>query len=158
MENGNMGRVVELINPKTDEIIPSVISRDRLTNELVAYKVENIKIPDEIKGIKLNEEQKQTLIEGKALYLEDMISTKGEPFNAHVQFNADKKYVEFLFDHKEHQQQSHSEIPKTFRGKDLSDEQYEKFKGGQTIYLDGLLDKKVSLIRDISPLIRKQEK
>ncbi|MCP1301476.1 DUF3945 domain-containing protein [Chryseobacterium sp. S0630] len=142
MENGNMGRVVGLINPKTDEIIPSVISRDRLTNELVAYKVENIKIPDEIKGIKLNEEQKQTLIEGRALYLEGMISSKGEPFNAHVQFNADKKYVEFLFDHKERQQQSHSEIPKTFRGKDLSDEQYEKFKGGQTIYLDGLLDKK----------------
>ncbi|RXM53024.1 MULTISPECIES: DUF3945 domain-containing protein [unclassified Chryseobacterium] len=142
MENGNMGRVVDLINPKNDEIIPSVISRDRLTNELVAYKVENIKIPNEIKGIKLNEEQKQTLIEGQALYLEGMISTKGEPFNARVQFNADKKYVEFLFDHKEHQQQSHSEVPRTFRGKDLNEEQYEKFKRGQTIYLDELLDKK----------------
>lgn len=142
MENGNMGRVVDLINPKNDEIIPSVISRDRLTNELVAYKVENIKIPNEIKGIKLNEQQKQTLIEGQALYLEGMISTKGEPFNAHVQFNADKKYVEFLFDHKEHQQQSHSEVPRTFRGKDLNEEQYEKFKGGQTIYLDELVDKK----------------
>jgi hypothetical protein len=33
-----MGRVVDLVNPKTDEIIPSVISRDRLTNELVAYR------------------------------------------------------------------------------------------------------------------------
>lgn len=142
MANGNMGRVVDLINPKNDEIIPSVISRDRLTNELVAYKVENIKIPNEIKGIKLNEQQKQTLMEGQALYLEGMISTKGEPFNAHVQFNADKKYVEFLFDHKEHQQQSHSEVPRTFRGKDLNEEQYEKFKGGQTIYLDELVDKK----------------
>ncbi|MGL6128871.1 DUF3945 domain-containing protein, partial [Chryseobacterium artocarpi] len=116
MENGNMGRVVDLINPKNNEIIPSVISKDRLTNELVAYKVENIKIPNEIKGIKLNEQQKQTLLEGQALYLEGMISTKGEPFNAHVQFNADKKYVEFLFDHKEGQQQSHSEVPRTFRG------------------------------------------
>ncbi|UTX48852.1 DUF3945 domain-containing protein [Chryseobacterium sp. MA9] len=146
IENGNMGRVVDLINPKTDEIIPSLISRDRLTNELVAYKVEHIKIPDEIKGIRLDESQKQTLIEGKALYLEGMISTKGEPFNAHVQFNADKKYVEFLFDHKQSQQQSQShsqtEVPRTFRGKELNDEQYDRFKAGQTIYLDGLLDKK----------------
>jgi len=38
LENGNMGRVVDLVNPKTDEIIPSIISRDRLTNELVAYR------------------------------------------------------------------------------------------------------------------------
>ncbi len=50
-ETGNMGRVVDLVNPKTDEIIPSVISRDRLTNELVAYRAEYMKIPDEIKGI-----------------------------------------------------------------------------------------------------------
>ena len=50
-ESGNMGRVVDLVNPKTDEIIPSVISRDRLTNELVAYRAEYMKIPDEIKGI-----------------------------------------------------------------------------------------------------------
>lgn len=146
METGNMGRVVDLVNPKTHEIIPSLISRDRLTNELVAYKVENIRIPDEIKGIRLDEAQKQTLIEGKALYLEGMISTKGEPFNAYVQFNADKKYVEFLFDQKQDQQQSqvHSqtEIPRTFRGKALNNDQYERFKAGQTIYIDGLLDKK----------------
>nr|WP_159478925.1 DUF3945 domain-containing protein [Chryseobacterium sp. 18068] len=146
MENGNMGRVVDLVNPKTDEIIPSLISRDRLTNELVAYKVENIKISDEIKGIKLNEEQKQMLMEGKPLYLEGMISTKGEPFNAHVQFNADKKYVEFLFDNnqKQHQTQNNqqSEVPRTFRGKELSEEQYSQFKSGQAIYIDGLLDKK----------------
>ncbi|WP_313002824.1 DUF3945 domain-containing protein [Chryseobacterium gleum] len=146
MKTGNMGRVVDLVNPKTQEIIPSLISRDRLTNELVAYKVENIRIPDEIKGIRLDEAQKQTLIEGKALYLEGMISTKGEPFNAHVQFNADKKYVEFLFDHNQDQQKSQiysqTEIPKTFRGKNLDDDQYERLKTGQTIYIDGLLDKK----------------
>ena len=47
-ESGNMGRVVDLVNPKTDEIIPSVISRDRLTNELVAYRaVKNIDWEDE---------------------------------------------------------------------------------------------------------------
>jgi len=56
------------------------------------------------------------------------------------------KYVEFLFHHKQNQHQSHShfqtEVPRIFRGKELNDEQYDRFKAGQTIYLDGLLDKK----------------
>ncbi|MFX5085501.1 DUF3945 domain-containing protein, partial [Acinetobacter baumannii] len=75
--------------------MPSVISIDRLTNEVIALRQDWMKIPDEMKGIKLNEQQKQTLMEGKLLYLEGMISKKGEPFNAPVQFNADKRFVEF---------------------------------------------------------------
>ncbi|MBP2617868.1 DUF3945 domain-containing protein [Chryseobacterium jejuense] len=153
-ETGNMGRVVDLVNPKTDEIIPSVISRDRLTNELVAYRAEYMKIPDEIKGIKLDEHQKQTLLEGAPLYLEGMTSKKGEPFDATVQFNADKRYVEFIFNnnHTPQQSQHHhnrqqtqptdQEAPKIFRGKELDDSQYEKFKAGQTVYVDGLTDAK----------------
>lgn len=153
-ETGNMGRVVDLVNPKTDEIIPSVISRDRLTNELVAYRAEYMKIPDEIKGIRLDEHQKQILLEGKSLYLEGMTSKKGELFDATVQFNADKRYVEFLFGnnqalkqsqhHYNQQQTQHTypEAPKVFRGKELDDSQYEKFKAGQTIYIDGLTDAK----------------
>jgi len=157
MENGNMGRVVDLVNPKTDEIIPSVISRDRLTNELVAYRAEYMKIPDEIKGIKLDEHQKQTLLEGKPLYLEGMTSTKGTTFDATVQFNADKRYVEFIFDNNQKQQHSqsqkesdqqnqnqnkNSEPPRIFRDKELDDKQYEKFKAGETVYVSGLVDSK----------------
>lgn len=157
MENGNMGRVVDLVNPKTDEIIPSVISRDRLTNELVAYRAEYMKIPDEIKGIKLDEHQKQTLLEGKPLYLEGMTSTKGTTFDATVQFNADKRYVEFIFDNNQKQQHSqsqkesdlqnqnqnkNSEPPRVFRDKELDDKQYEKFKAGETVYVSGLTDSK----------------
>ena len=159
MENGNMGRVVDLVNPKTDEIIPSVISRDRLTNELVAYRAEYMKIPDEIKGIKLDEHQKQILLEGKPLYLEGMTSTKGTTFDATVQFNADKRYVEFIFDNNQKQQHSHSqnehssqnqnqnqnknsEPPRVFRDKELDDKQYKKLKAGETVYVSGLVDSK----------------
>lgn len=153
-ETGNMGRVVDLVNPKTDEIIPSVISRDRLTNELVAYRAEYMKIPEEIKGVKLDDHQKQTLMEGQPLYLEGMTSKKGELFDAIVQFNADKRYVEFLFNNnqapKQSQQQHNQqqtqptdkEAPKVFRGKELDDSQYEKFKAGQTVYVDDLTDAK----------------
>ncbi len=153
LETGNMGRVVNLINSKTGENIPSIISIDKLTNELIALKSEFIKIPDEIKGIKLNDEQKQALIDGKPLKLDGMISKKGTEFSATLQFNADKRYVEFLFDRNDinqraqnndqiKQQNQPQDISKTFRGKELENEQYSKFKEGQTVYLDGLIDKK----------------
>lgn len=84
--------------------------------------------------------------EGKPLYLEGMISRKGTEFNATVQFNADKRYVEFMFDREQFKQNRHAqengEAPRFIRGKELSDEQYDKFKSGQTIYVDDLVDKK----------------
>ena len=85
-----------------------------------------------------------------------MISSKGTEFSATVQFNADKRYVEFLFDRSNNNQQAQTnqqntqqsnqqsqpqEAPRTFRGKELDDEQYNKFKAGQTIYVE-LKDKK----------------
>ncbi|OYX25364.1 MAG: hypothetical protein B7Z06_07375 [Flavobacteriales bacterium 32-35-8] len=149
LQSANMGRVVNLTNPKTGETIPSIISVDRLTNELVALRTDKIKIPDEIKGVKLDEAQKQTLMEGKPLYIEGMISKKGTPFDANLQFNADKRFVEFLFDRsntnkqtQNNQQNQLHEAPKTFRGKELDNEQYQKFKDGQTVYVSGLVDKK----------------
>jgi hypothetical protein len=33
LETGNMGRVVNLVNSKTGELMPSIISIDRLTND-----------------------------------------------------------------------------------------------------------------------------
>lgn len=161
LESGNMGRVVDLKNTKTGEMMPSIVSVDRLTNELVALRTDFIKIPNEIKGVKLDDAQKQTLMEGKPLQLEGMISKKGTEFDATVQFNADKRYVEFMFDRSNTNQQAQGnkqtdgtqqsqskeqgqsqEAPKSFRGKELDNEQYNKFKDGQTIYISGLVDKK----------------
>ncbi|WP_374465583.1 hypothetical protein [Chryseobacterium sp.] len=84
-----------------------------------------------------------------------MTSKKGELFDATVQFNADKRYVEFLFNNNQAPQQSQQhhhnqqqtqptdqEAPKVFRGKELDDSQNEKFKAGQAIYIDGLTDAK----------------
>lgn len=147
--NGNMGRVVDLINPKTNEIIPSIISKDRLTNELVALNTNYMKIPDEIKGVKLNDEQKHTLSEGKPLYIEGMTSSKGDAFNASVQFNAEKRYVEFLIDPNRKldqaqikQQTVNDEPQKVFRGKELTDLQLENLREGKSVYLSGLIDQK----------------
>ena len=57
-ETGNMGRIVDVKNYRTGELIPSFISIDKQTNELVSMKASSLKLPDEIKGVKLDEKQK----------------------------------------------------------------------------------------------------
>jgi primosomal replication protein N len=153
LNTGNMGRVVDLTNPKTGEKIPSIISIDKLTNEVIALRQDWMKIPDEIKGVKLNEEQKQTLLDGKPLHLEGMMSKKDKSFDANVQYNADKRFVEFLFDKSNNNRQSQNqqvnqqqgqsqENPKLFRGKEFSDEQYKKLTEGKTVYVSDFKDGK----------------
>lgn len=156
LETGNMGRVVNLVNSKTGEMIPSIVSIDRLTNELVALRTTKMVIPDKFQGVKLNDLQKQTLMEGKPLYLEGMISKKDTPYSATIQFNADKRLVEHLFDkdkvkqeakqHVNQVQQGSSEskqheVPQIYRGQKLTQEQWDKLDKNQAAYIE-LVDKK----------------
>lgn len=141
LKTGNMGRVVELTNRKSGEKIPSIISIDHLTNEVIAFRQDRIKVPDEIKGVKLTEDQKQDLKDGKAVYLEGLDFKNSTNKNAHVQFNADKKYTEFLFGDKAPKQEQEND-PKMFRNKVFSDEQYKQLTEGKTIYVSDFKDGK----------------
>jgi len=123
------------------------ISIDKLTNELVAVKADKIRIPNEIKGVSLDDKQMQSLKEGKAIYLEDMLSKSGKLFNATVQINADKQGIGFNFDndHKQAQKQSTSQelsIPKKLGGIELPESDQKKLKDGGTIYVQGMVDRK----------------
>jgi hypothetical protein len=133
-ESGNMGRVVEIKN-RSGEYVPSFISIDRLTNEIVALKADSVFIPGEIKGVKLTENEKEDLKEGKAVYLEGMLSEKGKEFNAHVQINADRRGIEFIF-----------ENGKLFNrqvigGVQLTDKQVESLNAGKAIFVEDMVRK-----------------
>ena len=94
-ESGNMGRVVNL--RVRNEEVPSFLSIDRLTNEIVAMKAENAYIPEKISGVTLTDQEKAELREGKAIYVEGMTSKAGNSFDAYLQFNADRKGLEYIF-------------------------------------------------------------
>jgi hypothetical protein len=81
---------------------------------------------------KLDDQQKTTLSEGKPLYLKVWFLKKGEPFNASVQFNADKRYVEFLSIEELQQanEKQDIEVPKAFEEKNWYCTIW-KFKEGQ---------------------------
>ncbi len=148
LNSGNMGRVVDLVDTVTGEIIPSLISLDRLTNELISLRMEFVRIPDVLCGVTLDLEQKQVLREGKPLFIENMVSKKGKFFSAKVQFNADRQWLEFLFENKFRSsgfsEVSHSErgIPSHFRGVKLRQWQMDKLKAGDTSYIKGLESRK----------------
>ncbi|SDQ99199.1 Protein of unknown function [Chryseobacterium soldanellicola] len=148
LTSGNMGRVVDLIDAVTCEIIPSLISLDRLTNELISLRMEFVRIPDVLCGVSLDLEQKQVLREGKPLFIENMVSKKGKFFSAAVQFNADRQWVEFLFENKFRSsgfsEVYHSErgVPSHFRGVKLRRWQMDKLMAGETAYIKGLESRK----------------
>ena len=145
LTTGNLGRIIE---PEySNGKLPVLLSIDKLTNELVAYRTDRLKIPETYKGVQLSEEQQQKLSEGKKVSLESMYSiTKNKYYSADVQFNAasqclmplignEKKLSKIL-------EEGIKDIQKTFRGKELSGDERSSLGEGKTVYVDGLEDKK----------------
>jgi len=148
LNSGNMGRVVDLIDAVTGEIVPSLISLDRLTNELISLRMEFVRIPDVLCGVRLDLEEKQILRDGKSLFIENMVSKKGKLFSATVQFNADRQWVEFMFENRfriygfSEVNHSEREVPSHFRGIKLRRWQMDKLEAGETAYIKGLESRK----------------
>ena len=131
LETGNMGRVVDL-KGRNGEYIPSFISIDKLTNEVVAMRVENAFIPREIKGVELTRQEQDELREGKKVFIEGMISNSGKEFDAHIQINAERRGIEYIF-----------ENDKLFNrqklgGVELSPKQVEDLNAGKAIFVEGM--------------------
>ena len=62
-ESGNMGRVVNL--RVRNEDVPSFLSIDRLTNEIVAMKAENAYIPEKISGVTLTDQERPSFVKAR---------------------------------------------------------------------------------------------
>ena len=108
------------------------ITTDKLTNEVVAMKAENVFIPREISGVKLTEQEQNDLREGKKIFIEGMTARSGNPFDAHIQVNAERRGVEFIF-----------ENDKLFNrqylgGVELTKKQIDDLNGGKAIFVEGM--------------------
>lgn len=156
LATGNLGRLIDLKIPGKEDV-RAFVSIDKLTNDLVALSAQKIRIPDEVKGVKLTDEQKKELAEGKGVYVEGMTAKTGKSFNATLQLNADKRGIEFQFGNqlKETQQQQQGQIqtaakqtdkvlrvPSKLLGREVSPEEQAKLKAGTVVYMEGLIDRK----------------
>lgn len=131
LETGNMGRVVEL-KGRNGEYIPSFISLDKMTNEVVAMRAENVYIPDEIKGVQLTDQEKNDLREGKKVYIEGMTAKSGNEFNANIQVSAERRGIDFIFENDRIFNRT------ALGGVELTKQQIEDLNAGKAIFVEDM--------------------
>ena len=94
-ENGNLGRVAEIVDRETGEITPSFISIDRQTNELTDIPASEIKIPQKIGKTELAKAEQDLLAAGLPLKKEIELNNNRK-FTTTLQVNVQYKGVEFV--------------------------------------------------------------
>lgn len=94
-KTGNMGRVVELLDKSTGEIIPSYISIDRLTNNLESIAVKDVFISNKIGNTPISKQEQDELRAGRGVKKEIELKN-GKKFTTTLQVNADYRGVEFV--------------------------------------------------------------
>ncbi|GAB3047979.1 DUF3945 domain-containing protein [Spirosoma pulveris] len=96
---GDMGRVAELIDKQSGQKFTGFIGVDKDTKTLTVLRVDVIRPKIErmshLKGVTLNGLQKQRLIEGKAVRLDNMTSKAGTSFSAYVRVSAVSRGLRF---------------------------------------------------------------
>ena len=157
-KTGNLGRVVEVADPATGELLPSFVSIDRITNETVSVPVRDINIPQEVLGAVLDDKQQAALARGEGVYVEGMTSkNNGKVFNATIQINADRRGLDFHFgERKQRQRQEQTQatdgekqekprklrIGSTLLQRPVTDEIKKGWEQNKWVYMEGLIDRK----------------
>lgn len=95
-KTGNMGRVVELVDKETSEIIPSYVSIDRQTNEIEAIPVKDVPVTTRIGQTEFTEHEIAELVAGRALPNKEIVLSEKRKFTATLQVNVERRGVEFV--------------------------------------------------------------
>ena len=159
-ETGNLGKVVELTD-KNGNKVPSYVSIDRLTNEVVSVPAKDVFIRDTIGQTKLTIAEVMQLKEGKALSPKEISDKNGRTYNVVLQVSADRKGVEFVpggarrMEQKEQQQQSKGQQQNSWLTKDgqikpiskwagvpMTPQQQADYAAGKVVVMTDMVDKK----------------
>ena len=156
---GNLGKVVELTGANGEKV-PSYVSLDRLTNEIVSVPVKDVYIRDTVGQTKLTIPEVMQLKEGKALPPKEIEGKNGQKYTVVLQVSADRKSIEFVpggarkqelsekNGHTQTQQQS-SWLTKDgkikpitkWAGVPLSPQQQEAYVKGEVVEMKNMIDK-----------------
>ena len=94
-QTGNLGRVVDLVDKETGEIIPSFISIDRFTNKIEDVPANKVRITDKIGKTEISETE-QALLKSGGYVRKEIELANGRKFPAILQVSAIDKGVEFV--------------------------------------------------------------
>ena len=95
LQNGNLGKVVDIPDKNTGELRPHFISIDRLTNEIVDIPTNKVRIPDTIGKTPITKDDKRVLYSGIPLRKEIELAN-GRKFTPLLQVNVEQRGVEFV--------------------------------------------------------------
>ena len=95
-ETGNLGRVVDIEDRETGEIIPSYISIDRKTNEITDIPASKVRIPERIGKTEITTQERDMLRAGLPVRDKLIERNDGRKFVTTLQVNVEQRGVEFV--------------------------------------------------------------
>lgn len=95
-ETGNLGRVVDIVDRETGEIIPSFISIDRKTNEITDIPANKVRIPERIGKTEITKQEQDMLRAGLPVRDKLIERKDGRKFVTTLQVNVEQRGVEFV--------------------------------------------------------------
>ena len=95
-ETGNLGRVVDLVDRETGEIIPSFVSIDRKTNEITDIPASRVRIPERIGKTEITKQEQDMLRAGLPVRDKLIERKDGRKFVTTLQVNVEQRGVEFV--------------------------------------------------------------
>lgn len=160
LKTGNLGRIVEL-NGKDGQKIPSYVSLDRLTNEIVSMPADRLRIKGNIGKTVLTKEEIETLKSGQPIIGKEISTRDGKTFKTTLQVNADSRCVEFVpkawQNHKLGEQALQQQKPQQrnswtddegnirpiskWKDNHFTDQQKKDYVEGKTVVLENAVDK-----------------
>lgn len=93
---GNLGRVAELVDKETGEIILSYVSIDRITNEIESIPVKDVPVTSRIGRTEFSEHEISELRAGRAIPNKEIVLSDTRKFKATLQVNVERGGVEFV--------------------------------------------------------------
>ena len=95
-ETGNLGRVVDIVDRETGEIIPSFVSIDRKTNEITDVPTNKVRIPERIGKTEITKQEQDMLRAGLPVRDKLIERKDGRKFVTTLQVNVEQRGVEFV--------------------------------------------------------------
>lgn len=141
LEKNNLGRIAQLTS-NDGETFNAYVTLDSQTNTLLYQPTRDVKMPRTIGGKELTDEQYNDLINGREVPLQGLKTKAGVEYDATIQYNAEKKNLDFVFPNNRTLSKRTDRVPQSIGGKELSIFQQNALANGKTLYLEGLKNMK----------------
>ena len=158
-KTGNLGRLADVVDKETGEVVPSFISIDRLTNQLVSVPAKQVYVKDTVGQTELSQAEIMTLKSGLPIKDKQITDRNGKSYTVTLQVSADRRGVEFVPEERRYRQsqdksENEGQKQSTWLTKDgnikpitkwsgvpMTEQQQADYVAGKTVVMSNMVDK-----------------